>query len=60
MVHFNTYGAGDVNPNLYANGKVCLSLLGTWKGNHAVEMWDPVKSNLLQVILSIQGMSNIS
>ncbi len=20
------------NPNLYANGKVCLSLLGTWRG----------------------------
>mmetsp|Transcript_10330 Transcript_10330/g.30927 ORF Transcript_10330/g.30927 Transcript_10330/m.30927 type:complete len:103 (-) Transcript_10330:836-1144(-) len=29
-----TTGAGRVrfNPNLYANGKVCLSILGTWKG----------------------------
>lgn len=29
-----TTGGGKVrfNPNLYNNGKVCLSLLGTWSG----------------------------
>ena len=36
-----TTGNGKVrfNPNLYANGYVCLSLLGTWQGN-ADEKWD--------------------
>ena len=36
-----------LNPNLYENGKVCLSLLGTWEGQ-GVETWGP-RSNLLQV-----------
>ncbi|GAW05297.1 hypothetical protein F5879DRAFT_930677 [Lentinula edodes] len=40
------------NPNLYADGKVCLSLLGTWTGPG----WVPFKSTLLQVLLSIQSM----
>lgn len=44
------------NPNLYADGKVCLSLLGTWHGGDATEKWDPTHSNLQQVLLSIQGM----
>lgn len=25
------------NPNLYSNGKVCLSLLGTWQGSAAMD-----------------------
>ena len=37
------------NPNLYADGKVCLSLLGTWHGGDATENRDPLRSNLLQV-----------
>lgn len=40
------------NPNLYADGKVCLSLLGTWRGQ-AGENWDPKLSTLLQVLISI-------
>ena len=24
------------NPNLYAEGKVCLSILGTWPGSYAL------------------------
>ncbi|OSD04457.1 ubiquitin conjugating enzyme family protein [Trametes coccinea BRFM310] len=40
------------NPNLYADGKVCLSLLGTWSGPG----WLPGKSTLLQVLISIQSM----
>ncbi|KAF9259490.1 hypothetical protein L218DRAFT_908179 [Marasmius fiardii PR-910] len=40
------------NPNLYADGKVCLSLLGTWSGPG----WVPGKSTLLQVLISIQSM----
>jgi len=44
-----------INPNLYTNGKVCLSLLGTWNGK-GVEVWDPQKSTILQVLVSIQGL----
>lgn len=40
------------NPNLYADGKVCLSLLGTWQGPG----WVPGRSTLLQVLVSIQAM----
>ena len=51
-----TTGQGKVrfNPNLYANGKVCLSLLGTWSG-HGGETWGP-SSTLLQVFASIQSL----
>ncbi len=53
-LQFLTTGNGSVrfNPNLYNEGKVCLSLLGTWQG----ESWNPVKSNLLQLFMSILGM----
>lgn len=40
------------NPNLYSNGKVCLSLLGTWSGPG----WIPETSTLLQVLVSIQSL----
>jgi ubiquitin-protein ligase len=43
------------NPNLYAEGKVCLSLLGTWHAD-SNESWIPGQSTLLQVITSIQCM----
>ncbi|BGP35026.1 hypothetical protein JCM10296v2_006856 [Rhodotorula toruloides] len=43
------------NPNLYAEGKVCLSLLGTWSGAPE-EMWQPGQSTILQVLLSISSM----
>ena len=54
QVKLLTTGGGTVrfNPNLYANGKVCLSLLGTWSGPG----WDPKESMILQIILSIQSM----
>lgn len=62
LVIMTTTGGGTVrfNPNLYADGKVCLSLLGTWHGGDATEKWDPLRSNILQVLLSIQGMIFIS
>jgi ubiquitin-protein ligase len=52
-----TTGSGKIrfNPNLYACGKVCLSLLGTWRGN-ATENWDAKVSTLLQVLVSIQSI----
>ena len=40
----------------YADGKVCLSLLGTWHGGSDSEKWQPGKSSLFQVLLSLQGM----
>ncbi|KAI3977429.1 hypothetical protein MKX01_000342 [Papaver californicum] len=42
-----------INPNLYANGYVCLSLLNTWQGS-SVERWTPGTSTMLQVLLTIQ------
>lgn len=53
-IQFLTTDGGNVrfNPNLYNEGKVCLSLLGTWTG----ESWNPKKSNLLQLLMSILGM----
>jgi len=51
-----TTGNGQVrfNPNLYADGKVCLSLLGTWRGTGG-ETWNS-NSTILQVLLSIQSL----
>lgn len=40
-----------VAQNLYENGYVCLSLLGTWNGK-AAECWNPESSTLLQVTTS--------
>jgi ubiquitin-protein ligase len=53
-VKFLTTGGGAVrfNPNLYKDGKVCLSLIGTWPGPG----WIPNQSTLLQVLLSIQSL----
>jgi ubiquitin-protein ligase len=50
-------GNGTVrfNPNLYSTGKVCLSLLGTWRGEPG-ENWDPKISTVYQVLLSIQSL----
>lgn len=40
------------NPNLYADGKVCLSVLGTWHGD-AAEKWQPSRDGLGAVLLSV-------
>ncbi|XP_050368961.1 LOW QUALITY PROTEIN: uncharacterized protein LOC126787070 [Argentina anserina] len=48
-------GGLRLNPNLYACGKVCLSLLNTWSGNPK-EMWIQGVSTILQVLVSIQGL----
>lgn len=54
-VRLLTTGGGTVrfNPNLYKNGKVCLSILGTWSG----PAWSPA-SNLSSVLLSLQSLMN--
>ena len=50
-----TTGDGSVrfNPNIYACGKVCLSILGTWNG----PSWAAVM-NLSSVVVSIQSLLN--
>ena len=50
-------GNGSVrfNPNLYSTGKVCLSLLGTWRGTSG-ENWNPKISTIYQVLISIQSI----
>jgi len=48
-------GGLRVNPNLYVDGKVCLSLLNTWTGR-GNEVWDKSSSSILQVLVSLQGL----
>jgi ubiquitin-protein ligase len=52
-VKFLTTSSGRVrfNPNLYANGKVCLSVLNTWGSKD----WTPA-NDISSIILSIQSL----
>ncbi|KAL8986284.1 MAG: hypothetical protein Q9177_004218 [Variospora cf. flavescens] len=54
--HSWTNGIGRVNPNLYEDGKVCLSLLGTWYSEKDDEEWVPFTSSILQIIVSLLGL----
>ena len=49
---YYSYVTDRLNPNLYENGKVCVSLLGTWSGKGS-EKWT-TNSNMLQLLVSIQ------
>ncbi|KRY52057.1 putative ubiquitin-conjugating enzyme protein 17 [Trichinella britovi] len=53
---FLTTNSGEVrfNPNLYQDGKVCLSILNTWEGRPE-EKWNPYCS-LLQLLVSVQAL----
>lgn len=42
------------NPNVYSNGKVCLSILGTWRGEPG-EQWSSAQG-LESLLLSIQSL----
>lgn len=57
VAHFHSWtsGLGRINPNLYEEGKICLSLLGTWTGKHESEKWSD-KSTILQLLVSLQGL----
>ena len=55
LATFITYIYFTVNPNLYEEGKVCLSILGTWAGDKS-ESWSPARSSILQALVSIQGL----
>ncbi|PLB38474.1 ubiquitin-conjugating enzyme E2 [Aspergillus candidus] len=54
--HSWTNGQGMINPNLYEDGKVCLSVLGTWPTENPEETWSPVNSTVLQILVSIMGL----
>lgn len=47
-------GAYRAGPNLYANGKVCLSLINTWSGQTS-EKWNKDTSSLILVMIAIQS-----
>ncbi|KAK9365760.1 ubiquitin-conjugating enzyme/RWD-like protein [Lipomyces kononenkoae] len=47
-------GRTRFNPNIYAGGKVCLSILGTWRGE-AGEQWSSAQG-IESVLLSIQSL----
>jgi ubiquitin-conjugating enzyme E2 O len=52
----NTSSTARLNPNLYTNGHVCLSLLNTWNGDRLRrERWSR-QSSLLQLLLSFQSL----
>ena len=52
-----TTSGGQVrfNPNLYSTGKVCLSILGTWRAEHSGEQWSAVQS-VSSILMSIQSL----
>ncbi|XP_063984704.1 baculoviral IAP repeat-containing protein 6 isoform X2 [Diachasmimorpha longicaudata] len=57
LINLETTGRHSVrfNPNLYNDGKVCLSVLNTWQGRPE-EKWNAHTSSFLQVLVSIQSL----
>lgn len=49
--YLTTDGRIRFNPNLYENGKVCLSMIGTWSGPG----WAPCNT-ITSVLMAIQGL----
>ncbi|KAA8894127.1 ubiquitin-conjugating enzyme/RWD-like protein [Sphaerosporella brunnea] len=47
-------GRARFNPNIYAGGKVCLSILGTWRGERSEE-WSSAQG-LESILISIQSL----
>jgi ubiquitin-conjugating enzyme E2 Z len=47
-------GRTRFNPNIYSSGKVCLSILGTWRGQSGEE-WSAAQG-LESILLSIQSL----
>lgn len=55
LVYHHSHGVYGLNPNLYNNGKVCISIINTWVGIEE-ERWNPHQSTILQLLVSIQGL----
>lgn len=55
--HFHSWtdGRGRINPNLYEDGTICISLLGTWPGDEK-DTWSAKGSTMLQIIVSLLGL----
>ena len=53
-MYLTNTGGIRFNPNLYKNGKVCLTLLGTWNGQKG-ESWNINTSTLQQLFVSVQS-----
>ncbi|KAL1910307.1 hypothetical protein Sste5344_003923 [Sporothrix stenoceras] len=47
-------GRSRFNPNIYSNGRVCLSILGTWRGERGEE-WSAAQG-LESILISIQSL----
>jgi ubiquitin-protein ligase len=54
FVKLSNTGGKRFNPNFYDSGRVCLSLLGTWKGDKG-ESWNSETSTFYQLLISIQS-----
>lgn len=54
-IYTTANGSFAFNPNLYANGTVCLSILGTYSAQ-ASESWMPETSTMMQIMISIQSI----
>ena len=55
-LHGNDDDGESFNPNLHIHsGTVCLSLLNTWPGDPS-QAWQPYKSTILSVLVSVQAM----
>lgn len=54
--HSWTNGMGRINPNMYEDGKICLSILGTWPPKNPDENWSAERSTVLQILVSIMGL----
>lgn len=48
----NVVNIGRLHPNCYENGKVCLSLIGTWGQN----TWDPTTSSIGEILLNLKAI----
>ena len=59
LMLFKNHGSKRFNPNLYECGKVCLSLLGTWRASSA-ELWNSSTSTLQQLFVSVQAQILVS
>ncbi|CAB9500530.1 (E3-independent) E2 ubiquitin-conjugating enzyme [Seminavis robusta] len=56
LFNFRTTGNGQtrISSNLYNDGKVCISILGTYQAWDDSQRWNPSTSSLAQVLASIQ------
>ncbi|RAL04627.1 ubiquitin-conjugating enzyme E2 [Aspergillus ibericus CBS 121593] len=50
----NNGGQSRFNPNIYASGRICLSILGTWRGESG-EQWSSAQC-LESLLISIQSL----